>query len=98
MLALLNGNVILFLSNLMAGSVFGEYWRVHVILFVLDSVISPEFTHKWNYMLAILNGNVILFFLLDSGMNYSRQESHNRAIVPYPFRMIGEGLCQYHRQ
>ena len=36
------------LSNLMARSVFGEYWRVHVILScVLDSGISPEFTHKW---------------------------------------------------
>ena len=29
-------------------SAFGEYWRVHVNLsFVLDSGISPEFTHKW---------------------------------------------------
>ena len=46
-----------------------------------------------NYMLlAILNGNVILFFVLDCGMNYSRQESHNRDTVPYSFRMIGEGL------
>ena len=36
------------LSNLMARSAFGEYWHVHVILsFVLDSGISPEFTHKW---------------------------------------------------
>jgi hypothetical protein len=35
------------LSNLMARSVFGEYWRIHVIpLCVLDSGISPEFTHN----------------------------------------------------
>ena len=50
------------LSNLMARSAFGEYWRVHVILsFVLDSGISPEFTHKWKN--AIFHSHTSLLFI-----------------------------------
>ena len=72
------------------------YQLSHVLRNKLDTTSASQdtlalFTAYVLFIVMLLNVTSGLSGYI-SEMNYSRQESHNRDIVPHSFRMIGDGL------